>query len=81
MSKQQLFSVSHLIAAFVAAGLRVTSKPTLYKYEQLGVIKPGSHSLMYGKRIERLFTAEEIAKNIERYQKYTTEKRAALHDK
>lgn len=67
---EPLYSITHLLAALGAEGYEATTKPTYLKYERLGVFMPGKHSITYHNRTQRLFTAEEIKENVDRYRKW-----------
>jgi len=67
-----LYQVTKLLGEMKKRGFLVTSKPTYLKYEKEGVFKPGKHSLIKNNRIERLFTVEEIAENIQRYSDFVS---------
>lgn len=66
---EKMLTVRDLIKAMSKAGLPYT-KPTLRKYEELGIIKPGVHSILYGKRVWRIYTAKEIKESVKKVQKY-----------
>ncbi len=71
MNQDRLYSMSHLLKAMGDKGLEMTTKPTYLKYERMGVIKPGGQSIVYSSRILRVWTAEEIKENVERFLAWT----------
>lgn len=56
-----------------------SSRPTYFKYEHLGVFKPGRQSALCGLKLVRLFTKEEMMENVERYKEWSRSKVEALH--
>lgn len=69
-----LYSVYHLLRAAKKMGLRATTRPTYLKYEEMGVFKPGEHSVVYPTSVHRVFTEQEIIDNLARFKKYMEEK-------
>lgn len=68
--EEPIYQVSKLLEELGKRGHRATSKPTYLKYEDMGIFKPGRFSLIKNNRVERVFTIEEIAENIARYERY-----------
>lgn len=59
MPQTDLFPFRFLQEALKAGGLPYT-KPTIIKYERMGIIRPGNNSVVGRQRIDRLYTKEEI---------------------
>jgi len=67
--EKQLFPLKFVSAALKKSKLPYT-KPTIINYERMGVIKPGSYSVVRKSRIDRMYTAEEVGEVVRCIREY-----------